>query len=61
MVSNAFEPLSFIDSRTENDLLLVTGQVVDAVIMPVAPHAAVIPGKYYHTGMSSTQPLVLFY
>ncbi len=27
------------------------GQVVDAVIMPVAPHAAVIPGKYYHTGM----------
>ncbi|KAJ2992004.1 hypothetical protein NUW58_g2320 [Xylaria curta] len=26
------------------------GQIVDAVIMPVAPHAAVIPGKYYHTG-----------
>lgn len=26
------------------------GQTVDAVIMPVAPHAAVIPGKYYHTG-----------
>jgi amidase len=26
------------------------GQLVDAVIMPVAPHAAVIPGKYYHTG-----------
>ncbi|KAI0205858.1 amidase signature domain-containing protein [Astrocystis sublimbata] len=25
------------------------GQVVDAVIMPVAPHAAVIPGMYYHT------------
>ncbi|KAK0670330.1 Acetamidase [Cercophora samala] len=25
------------------------GQIVDAVIMPVAPHAAVIPGKYYHT------------
>ncbi|KAJ4252896.1 hypothetical protein NW762_010802 [Fusarium torreyae] len=24
------------------------GQVVDAVIMPVAPHAAVIPGKFYH-------------
>jgi amidase len=24
-------------------------QIVDAVIMPVAPHAAVIPGKYYHT------------
>ncbi|KAK4108887.1 amidase [Canariomyces notabilis] len=29
---------------------LVTGQVVDAVIMPVAPHAAVIPGKYFHVG-----------
>ncbi|RKK80144.1 Acetamidase [Fusarium oxysporum] len=26
------------------------GQLVDAVIMPVAPHAAVIPGKFYHTG-----------
>ncbi|KAK4548332.1 hypothetical protein LTR36_010202 [Oleoguttula mirabilis] len=26
------------------------GQIVDAVIMPVAPHATVIPGKYYHTG-----------
>ncbi|KAI1327595.1 amidase signature domain-containing protein [Xylariaceae sp. FL0255] len=25
------------------------GHIVDAVIMPVAPHAAVIPGKYYHT------------
>ncbi|KAI1125900.1 amidase signature domain-containing protein [Nemania abortiva] len=25
------------------------GQIVDAVIMPVAPHAAVVPGKYYHT------------
>ena len=29
---------------------IATGQIVDAVIMPVAPHAAVIPGKYYHTG-----------
>ncbi|KAK4454174.1 Acetamidase [Podospora aff. communis PSN243] len=25
------------------------GQIVDAVIMPVAPHAAVIPGRYFHT------------
>ncbi|RGP69091.1 putative general amidase [Fusarium longipes] len=24
------------------------GQIVDAVLMPVAPHAAVIPGKFYH-------------
>ncbi|KAI1735431.1 amidase signature domain-containing protein [Xylaria scruposa] len=28
------------------------GQIVDAVIMPVAPHAAVIPGKYYHLAYS---------
>ena len=28
----------------------ILGTMVDAVIMPVAPHAAVIPGKYYHTG-----------
>lgn len=26
------------------------GQLVDTVIMPAAPHAAVIPGKFYHTG-----------
>lgn len=29
------------------------GQLVDAVIMPVAPHAAVIPGELYHTGTKS--------
>ena len=28
--------------------------VVDAVIMPVAPHAAVIPGKYFHTGRDTS-------
>ncbi|KAI3329205.1 amidase [Xylariaceae sp. AK1471] len=33
------------------------GQIVDAVIMPVAPHAAVIPGKYYH--LSYTEALNL--
>lgn len=33
-------------NSTAND----DGQIVDAVIMPVAPHAAVIPGKYYHIG-----------
>jgi amidase len=26
--------------------------LIDAVIMPVAPHAAVIPGKFFHTGQS---------
>ena len=32
------------------DRYFIEGQIVDAVFMPVAPHAAVIPGKYYHTG-----------
>lgn len=27
------------------------GNVVDAVLMPAAPHAAVIPGKWEHLGM----------
>ncbi|KAL9085591.1 MAG: hypothetical protein Q9159_004630 [Coniocarpon cinnabarinum] len=36
--------LDYWNSFTEPD-----GQIVDAVIMPVAPHAAVIPGRYYHT------------
>jgi amidase len=26
------------------------GKMVDAVLMPVAPHAAVIPGKWVHLG-----------
>ncbi|KAI0396299.1 amidase [Xylariaceae sp. FL0594] len=26
------------------------GQIIDAIIMPVAPHAAVIPGKYHYVG-----------
>lgn len=26
------------------------GRMVDAFVMPVAPHAAVISGKYYHNG-----------
>lgn len=34
--------------------LIFLGQIVDAVLMPVAPHAAVIPGKYYHGGRYST-------
>ena len=35
---------------------IIEGQIVDAVIMPVAPHAAVIPGKYYHTGKARPSP-----
>ncbi|KAI1762701.1 amidase signature domain-containing protein [Hypoxylon sp. FL1150] len=34
------------------------GQIVDAVIMPVAPHAAVIPGKYYHTAYTEVLNLL---
>ncbi|KAK3371231.1 amidase signature domain-containing protein [Lasiosphaeria ovina] len=34
------------------------GQIVDAVIMPVAPHAAVIPGKYYHTAYTEVINLI---
>jgi hypothetical protein len=29
----------------------VPGQEVDAFIMPVAPHAAVMPGRYLYTGL----------
>jgi len=32
-------------TSTETD----TGRPVDAVIMPVAPHAAIIPGGFYYT------------
>jgi amidase len=34
-----------------NSRLTGIGQVVDAVIMPVAPHAAVLPERYVHGGM----------
>ncbi|KAI8630724.1 amidase signature domain-containing protein [Xylariaceae sp. FL1651] len=34
------------------------GQIVDAVLMPVAPHAAVIPGKYYHTAYTQVVNLM---
>ncbi|XXH00561.1 hypothetical protein Hte_006909 [Hypoxylon texense] len=34
------------------------GQTVDAVIMPVAPHAAVVPGKYYHTAYTEVLNLM---
>ena len=32
-----------------------TGRPVDTVIMPVAPHAAVIPNKYFHYGLCLPQ------
>ena len=42
--------ISFIEEEGSSK---VTGQLVDAVIMPVAPHSAVIPGKFWHTGIPS--------
>lgn len=36
--------------------LLSTGQIVDAVIMPVAAHAAVIPGQYYDNRRAARTP-----
>lgn len=37
-----------------------TGRPVDAIIMPVAPHAAVVPGKYYHYGYTEIADLLNF-
>lgn len=34
-------------------LMSITGRSVDAVILPAAPTAAILPGKWYHFG---TQP-----
>ncbi|EFY93838.1 general amidase [Metarhizium acridum CQMa 102] len=49
---NTLEGLSYEAKYSDywNQTASDDGQIVDAVIMPVAPHAAVIPGKYYHTG-----------
>ncbi|KAL8836535.1 MAG: hypothetical protein Q9170_002890 [Blastenia crenularia] len=43
------------NSTTKDD-----GQVVDAVLMPVAPHAAVIPGKFFHTAYTESINLMDF-
>lgn len=37
-----------------------TGRPVDTVIMPVAPHAAVIPDKYFHYGYIEIADLLNF-
>ncbi|KAL8972513.1 MAG: hypothetical protein Q9197_002738 [Variospora fuerteventurae] len=37
-------------NSTSND----DGQLVDAVVMPVAPHAAVIPGKFYEAAYTES-------
>ncbi|KAK3398744.1 amidase signature domain-containing protein [Sordaria brevicollis] len=41
-----------------NSLTAEDGQEVDAVIMPVAPHGAVIPGRYYHLGYTEVVNLL---
>ena len=46
------------DHRSLNWLSI--GQIVDAVIMPVASHAAVIPGKYYHTAYTEAINLMSY-
>lgn len=52
-VKNTFQILSLRESRIVQTAYLgafLSGRPVDAVIMPVAPHAAVIPGKWRHYG-----------
>jgi amidase len=38
--------------------LLFVGQIVDAVIMPAAPHAAVVSGQYHYLAYSETMNLL---
>lgn len=41
-----------------NSMAAADGQDVDAFIMPVAPHAAVIPGRYLYTGYTEVVNLL---
>ncbi|RAK90490.1 general amidase GmdA [Aspergillus costaricaensis CBS 115574] len=43
----------YLDYWNSTAKLTTTGRPVDAVICPTAPHAAVIPGKYRHTGYTT--------
>ncbi|GKZ21627.1 hypothetical protein AbraIFM66951_005167 [Aspergillus brasiliensis] len=43
----------YMDYWNSTSKLTTTGRPVDAVICPTAPHAAVIPGKYRHTGYTT--------
>ncbi|GLA31344.1 acetamidase [Aspergillus phoenicis ATCC 13157] len=43
----------YMDYWNSTANLTTTGKPVDAVICPTAPHAAVIPGKYRHTGYTT--------
>ncbi|GAQ45822.1 hypothetical protein AtubIFM57143_006306 [Aspergillus tubingensis] len=43
----------YMDYWNSTAKLTTTGRPVDAVICPTAPHAAVIPGKYRHTGYTT--------
>ncbi|KAF2839400.1 amidase signature enzyme [Patellaria atrata CBS 101060] len=46
---DAFQGRDYEAAYYWNSTADVDGQLVNAVIMLVAPHAAVIPGKFYHT------------
>jgi amidase len=41
------------DYWTSTSNLTSTGRAIDAILLPVAPHAAVMPGKSYHYGKST--------
>lgn len=43
----------YMEYWNKNDRLTGTGRPVDAIICPVAPHAAVIPRRYRHVGYTS--------
>lgn len=43
----------YMDYWNSTDQLTGTRRPVDAIICPVAPHAAVIPGRYRHVGYTS--------
>lgn len=43
----------YMEYWNSTEKLTGTGHPVDAIICPVAPHAAVIPGRYRHVGYTS--------
>lgn len=44
---------AYLDYWNSTSKLTRSGRPVDAIICPVAPHAAVIPGRYRHVGYTS--------
>ncbi|KAL8639003.1 MAG: hypothetical protein Q9226_008934, partial [Calogaya cf. arnoldii] len=50
ILSSSFQTESTVG---QVELTVVTGRSVDAVILPAAPTAAILPGKWYHHGYST--------